>query len=42
MSLLYCGDASVEEVERGYPVDWINEARNLARTNMMPLPSSRR
>ena len=34
MSLLYCGSSSVEEVERVYPVDWITEARDLARTNM--------
>jgi Family of unknown function (DUF6086) len=34
MSLLLCGGSSVEEVERGYPVDWTIEARDLARTNM--------
>jgi Family of unknown function (DUF6086) len=34
MYLLYCGSSSVEEVERGYPVDWIAEARDLARMNM--------
>jgi hypothetical protein len=34
MSLLYCGGTSFEEVERGYPDDWIDESRQLARTNM--------
>ena len=34
MSLLYCGGCSFEEVERGYPAEWIDESRQLARTNM--------
>jgi Family of unknown function (DUF6086) len=34
MSLLYCGDPSADEVGRGYPLDWVHEARELARTNM--------
>src|SRR5262249_51762909 len=34
MSLLYCGDPSADEVGRGYPLDWVQEARDLAQTNM--------
>jgi hypothetical protein len=34
MSLLYCSGSSFEEVERGYPADWIDESRQLARTSM--------
>ena len=34
MALLHCGDPSVNGVELGYPLDWVHEARELARTNM--------
>jgi hypothetical protein len=34
MSLLYCGDPSAAEVERGLPPPWIQEARDLAQANM--------
>jgi hypothetical protein len=40
MSLLYCGDSSPEDVGRGYPDEWLNEARRLARTNMKWGPES--
>jgi hypothetical protein len=34
MALLYCGGTSLGEIEQGYPGDWIDESRQLARTNM--------
>ncbi len=33
-AMLYCNESCPLEVERGYPADWIEEARQLARTNM--------
>jgi hypothetical protein len=37
-AILYCNDSCAMEVELGYPADWIDEARQLARTNMRRPP----
>ncbi len=34
MALLYCGGDSFADVERGFPNEWVDESRQLARTNM--------
>jgi hypothetical protein len=35
LALLVCGDGLADEVAHIYPEDWVDEARSLARSNMI-------